>query len=313
MRRAEPEQVVNRIEPAWSELPRWRERLALALMLAPYVVGLVGLVAIPSALALGAAFAEYDALTRPRWIGFGNFARMANDRLYWIALGNTLIYLALAVPLRIGAAFLLALLFKRGHSGASLARTAVYLPSVIPSVAYALIWLVSFNPAYGPVNTLLGALGLPTPGWRVEAWPALWSLVILAVWQLGECFVILLAAARGVPESLYEASAMDGAGAWAGFRHVTLPLLLPGVLLLTARDLIVTMQASFVPSLVVTEGGPGYATLFIPLYTYRLAFDDLRFGYAAAVVWTIYLLLVVVVAGLHLLSRRGHPDGGLLG
>jgi multiple sugar transport system permease protein len=281
-------------------------------MLAPYLVGLLVLVAVPSALALGAAFAEYDALTPPRWIGLGNFTRMAGDRLYWIALRNTLIYLALAVPLRIGAAFLLALVFKRNLPGTTPARTAIYLPSVIPSIAYAIIWLVSFNPRYGPVNLLLAALGLPTPDWRVEAWPALWSLVILAVWQLGECFVILLAAARGVPESLYEASAIDGAGTWAGFRHVTLPLLLPSVLLLSARDLIVTMQASFVPSLVVTEGGPGYATLFIPLYTYRLAFDDLRFGYAAAVVWTIYLLLVGIVAALYFLGRRGR-DGDLLG
>jgi multiple sugar transport system permease protein len=191
----------------------------------------------------------------------------------------------------------------------ALARTAVYLPTVIPSIAYAMIWLISFNPQYGPVNLLLGALGLPTPAWRVEPWPALWSLVIMAVWQLGECFVILLAAARNVPDSLYEAAAIDGAGAWAGYRHITLPLLLPSLLLLGARDLVVSLQANFVPSLVVTEGGPGYATLLIPLYTYRLAFDDLRFGYAASVVWTIYLILVCAVAGLHLLSRRRQEEG----
>jgi multiple sugar transport system permease protein len=180
---------------------------------------------------------------------------------------------------------------------------------VIPNVAYGLIWLISFNPQYGPVNLLLGFLSLPTPAWTVEPWAALWALVIMAVWQLGECFVILLAAARNVPGQLYEASAMDGASVWAMHRHITLPLLLPSLLLLTARDLVVCLQANFVSSLIVTEGGPGYATLFIPLYTYWLAFDDLRFGYAATVAWTLYLLMVGAIVVQFVYARRWQDEG----
>jgi multiple sugar transport system permease protein len=126
---------------------------------------------------------------------------------------------------------------------------------------------------------------------------------------LGESFVVLLASARSVPAWLYDASAIDGAGLWARFRYITLPMLMPSLILLTARDLIVSLQANFVPSLVVTKGGPGYATLFIPLYTYWLAFDDLRFGYAAAVVWTLYGITLLVVAAQYMLGKRWQYAG----
>ncbi|MCL4858922.1 MAG: sugar ABC transporter permease [Caldilineaceae bacterium] len=273
-------------------------------MLLPYLLGLSLLIVLPSGLALGLAFTRFDALTPPVWIGLGNFERLWQDRLFWVALSNTLIYLALAVPLRIGGAFFFALILKPQRPGANLARAAIYLPTVIPDIAYATIWLISFNPLYGPVNLLLKTLFLPAPAWPAEPWPAMWALVIMATWQLGEGFVVLLASVRMIPAALYEASAMDGAGAWARFRHITLPMLLPSLVLLTARDLIVSVQANFVPSLVVTKGGPGYATLFIPLYTYWLAFDDLRFGYAAAVVWTLYLITFLVVSVQSFLLRR---------
>lgn len=284
-------------------------RLTTWLMLTPYLIGLGALVFFPTALALALAFTDYNALQPPAWIGAANFARLWQDRLFWIALGNTLLYLALAVPLRIGGAFLFALLFKPQHRGVRFARTSIYLPTVIPDIAYALIWLISFNPQFGPVNLLLGIIGLPTPAWTIEPWPALLALVIMASWQLGEGFVILLAAVRGMPEHLYEASAMDGAGAWARFRYITLPLLLPSLLLLTARDLIVSLQANFVPSLIVTKGGPGYATLFIPLYAYWMAFDDLRFGYAAAVVWTLFAITLLIVILQYWLSRHWQYEG----
>ncbi|HMN29654.1 MAG TPA: sugar ABC transporter permease, partial [Caldilineaceae bacterium] len=179
-----------------------------------------------------------------------------------------------------------------------------YLPAVIPDIAYATIWLISFNPLYGPVNLLLRSIHLPTPGWTIEPWPAVWALVIMAAWQLGESFVVLLVAVRNVPHELYEASAIDGANGWARYRFITLPLLIPSLVLLTARDLIVSLQANFVPSLVVTKGGPGYATLFIPLYTYWLAFDDLRFGYASAVLWTLYVVTLLVTLAQSWFGRR---------
>ncbi|RME66321.1 MAG: sugar ABC transporter permease [Caldilineae bacterium] len=264
-------------------------------MLLPYLIGLTALVVLPSLLVVGLAFTRYDALTPPVWTGLENLRRLGQDRLFWIALGNSLLYLALATPLRVGGAFALALLLNRAGVGQRLASGIAALPTAIPDVAYALIWLVTFNPRYGPLNLLLGALGLPTPAWTIDPDTALWALVIMAVWQLGESFIVLAASLRGLPGHLYDAASLDGAGPWARFRHLTLPLMLPALLLLAARDLIVSLQANFTPSLIVTKGGPGYATLLLPLYTYNTAFDDLRLGYAAAVTWGMYAITLLVV------------------
>ncbi|MBI1296286.1 ABC transporter permease subunit [bacterium] len=287
---------------------KWH-RSALTLMLLPYVVGLVGLILVPSALSIVLAFARFDALTAPTWIGSGNVERLFSDRLFGIALGNTLVYLVLAVLFRILGALGLALLLQRTGRMETWTRSAVFSPTVIPDVAYALVWLVAFNPRYGPVNLVLGLLGLPTPAWIVEPGAAMLALVIMATWQLGEGFVVLLASLNEIPAGLMEAGALDGASAWQRFRHITFPLLLPRLLLLTARDLIVNLQASFVPTLLVTRGGPGYATLLLPLYSYQLAFDDLRFGYAATVVWALYLITVLVIVVQSLLSRRLRYEG----
>jgi multiple sugar transport system permease protein len=188
----------------------------------------------------------------------------------------------------------------------------VYLPTVVPEIAYALIWLVALNPLYGPVNLILGGLGLPTPSWSTEPWPARFALVGIAVWQLGESFVVLLAALASIPRYLHEASALDGATTWARLRYILLPLLLPSLLLLTARDMILCLQTNFVPALVITKGGPGYATLFIPLYAYQRAFEDLRLGYAAAVVWTLYLITLLAVGLQWRLGRRRAYEGSLV-
>lgn len=278
-------------------------------MLLPYGVGLVGLVLLPGLLSLGFAFTRYDALTPPVWNGLANVTRLIDDRLFWLALGNTLLYVLLAVLMRTGGALLLALLLQQRGKTLDAARTTVFLPTVIPDVAYALIWLVALNPRFGPINLLLGGVGLPTPAWAAEPWPALIALVLMAAWQLGEGFIILLASLNDIPDHLHDAAAIDGAGSLARFRHVTLPLLLPRLLLLTARDIIITLQANFVPSLIVTKGGPGYATLFLPLYTYFLAFDDFRFGYAAAVVWTMYVITLLVIGLQYFLGKRWqHTD-----
>lgn len=284
--------------------PRWIRSQTLGLLLAPYLIGLIGLVLLPSLLALGLAFTRFDALTPPVWNGIGHLQRLLQDRFFWIALRNSLAYLALAVPLRIGFAFLLALLLAPNARGRTGQRLAVALPIAIPDVAYALLWLVTFNPRFGPLNLLLGALGLPTPAWTLDPATALWALVLMALWQMGESFLVLLAARQALSGALYDAAALDGASPTARFRHLTLPLLLPVLLLLTARDLILSLQAAFTPALIVTKGGPGYATLFLPLYSYTLAFDDLRLGYAAAVVWAMYAITFAVVAGQFALTRR---------
>jgi multiple sugar transport system permease protein len=176
----------------------------------------------------------------------------------------------------------------------------------VPSVAYALIWLWIFNPRYGPLNLALASLGLPTPAWLIDSTTALPAIAMTALFQIGEGFVVVLAGLQHVPEEYYHASALDGAGRAATLRHITMPLLAPWLLLLTIRDVIVSAQSTFTPALLMTGGGPYYATLFVPLLMYETAFDRFRFGQGAAMM----LLLLVVVGALILLAYRAAGGWG---
>lgn len=273
-------------------------------MLAPYIIGLIGLIIIPAVLSLGLAFTRYDALTAPEWNGLANIIQLSNDWLFWQALRNTLIYVVFAVLLRIVGAFSLALLLQMPTKVINFSRAMIYLPSVIPDVAYVIIWLVALNPTYGLINGILSIFGISGPAWLVESWSAQFALIMMAGWQLGEGFVVLIASLHDIPTPLYETADIDGAGKWQKFWYITWPLILPRLLLLSARDTIISLQANFIPSLIMTKGGPGYATFYLPLYTYLLAFEDLRLGYASTVVWTLYLITGGVIAFYYLLGKR---------
>ncbi len=155
------------------------------------------LLGLPALMSAGLAFTSYDALSPPVWVGFRNFRTLAADPLAGVALTNTLIFVLLAVPLRVLGALALALLLSRRRRGVGAYRSAVYLPTVIPDVAFALIWLWIFNPLYGPVNQVLDALGLPTPGWLADAETAKYPFVVMSLFQIGEGFLVLLVGASG--------------------------------------------------------------------------------------------------------------------
>jgi multiple sugar transport system permease protein len=284
-------------------------RRQLYLFLLPYLLGM-GLLVVAPAVATGIiAFTEYNSLGVPRWVGLGNFQRLFSSPIVQMALHNTLFFILLAVPLRLLGALLLALLLQARGSLFGFARTAVYLPTIIPEVAYALIWLWIFNPLYGPLNLVLGWLGLSGPEWLIHPGSARLAIVIMLAFQLGEGLLILLIGLQNAPRSLFEAAVMDGAGVWSRFWRLTLPLLTPWLLLLTFRDLIMSLQNSFTPSFVLTYGGPYYATTFAPLLIYELAFDYFDFGLAAALLLLIYLLMAgLVFAILHLVDARRKAD-----
>jgi multiple sugar transport system permease protein len=268
------------------------------LFLVPYLLGTLVLVALPALATVAIAFTDYYAVQPPAWAGLENFRRLMTSPLVRTSLYNSLVFLALAVPLRVGGALLLALLLRRPRRLSGLYRTAVYLPTVIPEAAYALVWLWIFNPLYGPLNAILQALGLPAPAWLAEPATARLAIVIMAAFQLAEGFVILLAGLQTIPRALYDLATVDGAGAWQSFRHVTLPLILPWLLLLTFRDLIVSLQNTFAPSFIMTYGGPYYATTFVPLLVYEIAFDFTDLGLASALLLLTYAILGLVVVGI---------------
>ncbi|HEU5099322.1 MAG TPA: sugar ABC transporter permease [Roseiflexaceae bacterium] len=266
-----------------------RYRVELGLMLLPFLLGVAMLIGLPAIATLAIAFFSYDSVSPPEWNNFQNFPEIFSERLFWISARNSLLFVALAVPLRILGALALALLLRRRQRGVGLYRVAAYLPTVIPDAAYALIWLWIFNPFYGPLNRILAIAGLPTPAWLAQVNTALAALVIMAAFQIGEGLVVLLAGLQDVPEDYYDSAAIDGAGRWQIFRRITLPLLTPWLLLLTIRDIILSTQNTFTPAWLMTKGGPYYATLFLPMFIYNEAFDRFLFGHAAAMLLVLFL------------------------
>jgi multiple sugar transport system permease protein len=284
-------------------------------MLAPYLVGLAVLVALPALLTAPLAFAEYDALSPPEPVGLANFESLFRDAQFWNGLRASLILVLVAVPLRVMAALGLALLLQARRPGFALFRAAAYLPSVIPDVAYALVWLYIFNPIYGPLNGLsllfqggvehetlpAGAL----PGiWLTDARAAQVAVMLMLLFTIGEGFVLLLAALHEIPHELYEAAQLDGAAAYQQVGWITLPLMAPSLLLLTLRDTIFTFQASFVAAIIVTRGGPYYATSYLPYWIYVNTTEYQRFGYAAAMTWVLFAVTAIVIVVQFRVARR---------
>ena len=291
-----------------------RDRVQFGLMLAPYLIGLAVLVVLPALAGFGLAFTEYDALQPPHFAGLANFRDLIDDKVFRIAVANSLFYIGLAVPLRLVGALLTARLLLRPTRGIQLYRATIYLPTVIPDMAWALIWLWILNPIYGPLNQSLALFGIDGPSWLVDHTTARLAIVLMMGWQIGEGFVVCLASLQSVPRDLLDQAAVDGSSAWRVFWTVTLPSIAPGLLLLLFRDTIFSFQANFVPALIVGRGGgPDYATTFLPMYIYTTAFGYLRFGYAAAMTCAMYVVTGVVLwlqyrVAIHWNLGFGHAD-----
>lgn len=270
----------------------------------PYVGGLAFMIGIPVLGALALAFTEFSGIGPPQFNGFDNFRRLIGDDGFWRSLANSVVYVLISVPLRLVAAVGFALLLARTGRVTSAARVTAYLPTVIPDVAYALLWLSLLNPLYGPLTLGVEALGLPSPDWLTDPWATRVGIAIMSAFQVGEAFIVALAARRAIPIRLYEAAAVDGASPWFTLRQVTIPLMAPVLALLALRDVVLSFQVNFVPALVITNGGPRYATTYLPLYAYRAAFRYFRLGYASAMTLTMFAITALVVFAQYRLAKK---------
>lgn len=273
-------------------------------LLTPYLVGLVLLVGVPTLVVLVLALTEFDLVRPARWIGFANFTALAADPIFRTALVNSLVFALVATPLRLVLALALALLLHRRGPATGAGRTAAMLPTAMPEVAYGLLWLWLLNPVYGPINLLLTIggdngltiFGRTPPQWLTDPTDARAAIILLSVFTVGESFVVLLAARRLLPASAYELAALDDATGWDIFRRVTLPLLAPVLVLLFLRDTLMGLQFSFIPALVITDGGPPpHATTYLSFFVYRNAFEYLRYGYAAAATLVMFAVTALIV------------------
>jgi multiple sugar transport system permease protein len=276
----------------------------MLLLAAPLLVSTALLVVAPAIVAVLFAFTEYDALSAPRFNGLANFRTLWHDPLFWMAVRNSTFIGVVSVPLRIALALGLALLLAPPRRFAHTARVAAFLPSVVPEIAYALLWLWLLSPQYGPIGLALQAAGLERHNLLLSPWGARRSMVLMGLFQIGELFIVLLAARRELPSELYELCAMEGVSPFWTFRNVTLPLLVPTIVFLGARDVAWSFQATFIPALVITKGGPEFATLFLPLYIYQNGFEYLRFGYASAMTVAMFVLTGLLAGVQIALLRR---------
>jgi len=280
------------------------ERRQLALMLLPYAVGALLLFVVPAQLSFALALTDADLITPSGFVGLDNLRALTEDPFFGEVLWRSALFVALAVPLRLAVATGLALLLHARFSGAGAARTAVFSPSVIPDTAWALVWLFLLNPLYGPVNALLGVVGIGPVSWFSDGDAAFAAIVLMFAFTIGEAFIVALAARQELPAELYAVSRLEGAGAWYVLRVVTLPLMAPVLLLLAVRDVAVSLQATFTAVYLLTDGGPDRATLLLPIYSFDKGFEQFQYGYASAMMLLAFLGCLVLAGLQYLIVRR---------
>ena len=278
-------------------------------LLTPYLLGTLLLIVLPAGISFFVAFTSYNGVADPVFVGWQNFQFLRYEPLFKVALINSLLFIAGAVPLRLLGALALALFYNRPRRLVGFHRAAAYLPTIIPDAAYALTWTWILNPLYGPLNASLRSLGLPTAPWLADSAWALPALILVSLFQLGEGFIILMVGLRHIPRETYDGAHIDGASRWQTFTEITLPLLSPWLVLLTVRDVVLSFQNTFTSAYLMTRGGPFYSTFFLPLLTYETAFDNLRFGQAASLMLLIFLYTIALVLFVYFLfDGRGFDE-----
>ncbi len=270
-----------------------KEALAFYLCVSPWIIGFIFFYIGPIIASFYYSLTKWDLLTPPEWVGLENYVRIfTRDKLFLQSLKVTFIYTFSYVPLDLIIGLGIALLLNRPMRGVGIFRTIFYLPSVLTGVAYVVMWMWIFNPQVGLINTALKAIGVSGPRWLLDPHYALWALVIMSIFQVGRSMVIYLAGLQDIPRELNEAAAIDGANAWHRFWKITLPMLTPSILFNLIFGLIMTFQ-SFTNVYVATNGGPLDSTLFYVLYLYQKAFNYLEMGYASALAWILFVIVLL--------------------
>ena len=260
-------------------------------MISPWLIGFVGLTIGPVAGSAILAFTQWNLLAPPKLIGWANFQTLLGDDLVWTSLYNTGYYTFIGVPVHLLLALLAAIALNVRLRFVNFYRTMVYLPSITPAVASALVWVWIFNPDFGILNALLEMLHLPRSLWIYDPVMAKPSFILMGVWGIGPQMVIFLAGLQSVPDSIHEAAAIDGASTLQRFRYITLPMLTPVMFFSLVVGIIGSFQV-FNTAYIMTQGGPANATLFYVLYLYRKAWDSLEMGYASALAWLLFLIIL---------------------
>lgn len=291
---------------------RRRRNIEGYLCILPWLVGFVCFTAGPMVAAFGLAVMDWDVLSPAKFVGVGNFQKIAANPLFYTSLYNTFYLSFTAVPLQLALALLLALGLNNKLRGIALYRTAFYLPSQTPIVATALLWIWIYNPDFGLLNAAISTVGLPPQKWLFDVTLSKPSLVLVSLWAgTGTAMIIFLAGLQGVPEALYEAASIDGANAWQRFRNITIPMISPVIFFNLVIGIIASFQGFFTLVYVTTRGGPVNSTLIYIIHIYLKAFEDFAFGYASALALILFLIVMFMTGIQFWLAKRWvYYEGG---
>ncbi|MFN8490383.1 MAG: sugar ABC transporter permease [Caldilineaceae bacterium] len=290
---------------------RTRENIAGFLFIAPWLIQFVFLIALAMLVSLGMSLTETDLFTGYKFVGLGNYARMWNDELFWKSLRVTAYYTFALVPSGIVLSLAIALLLNQKIKFLGVWRTLYYLPSVVQGVAVAVLWGYVLNPRFGLLNAGLKMIGIEGPRWLFSETWAVPSFILMGLWGAGGAMLLYLAGLQGIPTQLYEAAEIDGANSWNRFIHITVPMLTPTIYFNLLINIIASFQV-FTQAQIMTDGGPNNATLTQVLYLYHMGFINFQFGYASALAWALFLIIMVFTI---LVVRSGdtwvHYEGDL--
>jgi multiple sugar transport system permease protein len=271
----------------------------------PWLLGFAALTLYPICASLYFSFCDYDVLSKPVWVGLLNYQDMLSDGVFWLSVRNTLVFNLFALPVGLLASLALALLLNQPVRMRGVFRAVYYLPSLVPAVAGAVVWLWILNGRMGLLNQGLMALGFAhPPQWLADPKWTKPSLALVSLWGCGNTVVIYLAALQGVPRSLLEAAMIDGASAWRRLLHITLPAISPVIYFNLMIGIIGGLQvftSAFV--MMTSPGGPERSVLFYAIYIYQNAFEFRHMGYASAMAWILCLLILLVTWAASRLSR----------
>jgi multiple sugar transport system permease protein len=290
---------------------KWKEPLTFYLLISPWLIGLVVFVLAPIIASLVLSFFQWDLISPAKFVGLRNFQEMFTvDPLFWKSLKVTVTYVVFRVPLALIAALALALMMNQKIRGIGIFRTIYYLPSVVSGVAVSMMWIWVFNPNFGLLNGILGAVGIQGPGWFADTDWALPTMILTSLYAVGSTAIIFLAGLKNIPDSLYEAAELDGASKFQQLINITIPQLTPTILFNLIMLLITSFQA-FTEALIITNGGPANSTMFFNLYLYQNAFAYSRLGYASALAWILFILTFICSILVFKTSRKWvYYEGG---
>jgi multiple sugar transport system permease protein len=271
----------------------WRQLRIGLLCASPWIIGFLAFTVYPVIASFYYSLHVYTTFGQPmRWVGLANFRQLLlEDKLFWVSLYNTIYMVALGIPFHICLAIILALLLNLNLRGVAFYRTIYYLPTIVPTVATSVLWMWVFNPEYGLINAFLSLIGIHGPGWLTDPNLVKPALILMGCWTIGGTVIIFLAGLQDIPQSLYEAAMLDGAGTLQRVRHVTLPMLSPVIFFNFIIGVIGGFQV-FTQAFIMTQGGPLDATLFYALYLYRNAFEYFKMPYASAMAWLLFLVVL---------------------